>query len=315
MLFVHYPSWIKPEIIPGLPIRWYALMYIFAFAATYVLMRHQIKKEKLRINNDDLSNYFFWGILGLLIGARVFSTLVYQGGHYLRRPWLIFWPFDADFRFTGLQGMSYHGGLIGAAAGFFLYCRRYKKNFLAWADLLSAGLPLGYTFGRLGNFINGELYGKVTDSRLGMLFPRAERFSSHQEWVRELAAKVGIEFQAGALINLPRHPSQLYEAFFEGIVLWAILWFIIRKIKKYDGQVLAWYLLGYGTFRFFIEYFRQPDKGLDYPIMLGSPDASIYQFGGWLNFSTGQILCAIMIVTGLILMPLFRHLHKKRHAQ
>jgi len=301
MLYITFPAWLKPEIIPGLPVRWYGLMYLVAFAAAYLLFRIQVKQEQLSISDDDTSNLFFWMILGLILGARILSTLVYDtSGVYWRKPWLIFWPFSQG-SFVGLQGMSYHGGLIGAVTAAILYCRKKKWSFLFIADRVMAAVPLGYTFGRLGNYINGELYGRVTTVPWGIVFPYAERFPVREEWVVRIADQIGMDIAGMSAVNLPRHPSQLYEALFEGVVLWLILWFPVRKKKKYEGFISSMYLIGYGTFRFFIEYVREPDQGLDFPIQIGDMSPN-YLLTSFLNFTTGQILCFGMILAGVILL-------------
>ena len=313
--YINFPNWLKPEIIPGLPIRWYGLMYLFAFAVAFFLFKYQVKEKKLKILEDDIVNLFFWTILGLLIGARILATTLYDSTHYyITKPWLIFWPFREGFKFTGLQGMSYHGGVIGAFVAAIIYCRVKKQSFLQWGDMLVTGLPLGYTFGRLGNFINGELYGRVTAAPWGMVFPtvpRAEHFSSRIPWVKEIAEKINMDISEMVLVNLPRHPSQLYEAFFEGIVLWLILWFIFRNRKPFEGFMLGAYLAGYGFFRFFIEYVREPDFGIGFPIKLGQ-DHPIYLFESMFNFTTGQILCFLMILTGIGLNIFLFFYHKKK---
>ncbi len=174
-LYVYFPEALKPEIIPGLPVRWYGLMYLLAFFVTWVLFKYQVKEEGIAVSDDEISNLFFSLILGLILGARIFSALIYDtSGIYWHKPWLIFWPFS-NGHFTGLQGMSYHGGLVGAVLGGAFFCYRKKWFFPAMGDRIVAGVPLGYTFGRLGNFINGELFGRVTTSPLGMVFPHAER--------------------------------------------------------------------------------------------------------------------------------------------
>jgi phosphatidylglycerol:prolipoprotein diacylglycerol transferase len=160
-------------------------------------------------------------------------------------------------RFTGISGMSYHGGLIGVILAALYFTRRNGLSFLEMADLFIPGIPLGYTFGRLGNFINGELYGRITTAKIGMHFP-----------------------QAGG--DALRHPSQLYEAFFEGVVLFILLWSLRRRVEL-PGAMLGIYLMGYGTVRFFIEFARQPDDHLGFV---------------WLNFSMGQLLCLGMILGG-----------------
>ena len=308
-LTITYPSWISPEIIPGFPLlRWYGLMYIFAFATAFLLFRYQVRKGELEkaegrgvaITDDDVVSFFTWGIFGLLIGARIFATLVYDtSGIYWQKPWLIFWPFGDTGGWTGLQGMSYHGGFIGGLVGMILWSIRYKRPFFAWCDVMAASIPLGYTFGRLGNFLNGELFGRVTTSPLGMVFPNAERFKLSEGWVQATVAKLGMRIPDGAeLVNLPRHPSQLYEAFFEGIVLWAIVWFIFRKRKPFNGFLAAVYTIGYGIVRFVIEYFREPDADIGYRITAGGVPSPTYLNESLFNLSTGQILCAIMIVAG-----------------
>ena len=306
LAFINFPQWLRPEIIPGLPIRWYGLMYLIAFGIAYFLMMKQIKKNDIGFSEDDVLNCFFWGIIGLLLGARILATTVYDPSHYyITRPWLIFWPFR-DGRFTGLQGMSYHGGVLGAVIATIIYCRVKKKDWFLFADIVAAGIPLGYTFGRLGNFINGELWGRVTTKPWGMIFPHAERFPVSADWVRNVAAEIGMNLPQSGFINLPRHPSQLYEALFEGVVLWLFLWFIVRRKKKVNGAVISFYLIGYGVVRFIIEYFREPDRDLGFVLQFGKPGETTALFSSFLNFSTGQILCALMIIGGAVLYAVRR---------
>ena len=288
LLAINFPSWLSPEIIPGLPIRWYGLMYILAFATAFLLYRRQVKERNFPMSEDDLSGLFFWGILALLVGARLFSTIIYDtSGIYREQPWLIFWPFR-NGRFTGLQGMSYHGGAFFGLLSVVIYAKVKRFSFREIGDMFAAAIPLGFTFGRLGNFINGELYGRITASPLGMIFPNAARVPLSDPGVREIAEKAGIEIAQNdalnAFVNLPRHPSQLYQALFEGIVLWAIIWFF-RNRKPFKGFLVGLYFLGYGLFRFVIEYFREPDADLGYRIA---------------NLTTGQILCSFMIAFGII---------------
>lgn len=310
LLSLSYPSWISPEIIPGFPLlRWYGLMYLFAFATAYLLFRYQVKKGELRladtsakaITDDDVASFFTWGIVGLLVGARIFAALVYDtSGLYWQKPWLIFWPFSGG-SWTGLMGMSYHGGFIGGLTGMILWSIKHKRSFFAWCDTMSASIPLGYTFGRIGNFLNGELFGRVTTSPLGMIFPNAESFPLSEEWVRVTAEKLNLPMPLGAsLINLPRHPSQLYEALFEGIILWAIIWFVFRKNKPFNGIISAVYTFGYGLFRFIIEYFREPDAELGYRINLSGNPSPTYLMESLFNISTGQILCLLMMLGSVI---------------
>ena len=321
-LYINYPSWIHPEIFPNIPVlgllRWYGLMYVFAFGTAFFILKKVMKEGMLNTDSftateDDIFSFIATGIVFLLIGARVFSALVYDtSGMYKRMPWLIFWPFDSHGNFTGLAGMSYHGGFIGGLLGMILWCVRRKQPVFKWIDAMVTAIPLGYTFGRLGNFLNGELFGRITTAPWGIVFPNAERFSLSLEWVRLFAEKVGIPVGNAALVNLPRHPSQLYEAFFEGIVLWVIIW-ALRRRKKWDGLLSGVYMTGYGLFRFVIEYFREPDADLGYRIAKDSA-APIYTNTSLLNFSTGQVLCFIMIVGGIV-MALATYVYSRKYKK
>ncbi|MBW2409685.1 MAG: prolipoprotein diacylglyceryl transferase [Deltaproteobacteria bacterium] len=258
----HLPANIDPVIfqIGSFKLQYYGLMYIVAFAITYFLVWYRIKHEdRFDISTDQLRDIMTYIILGLIIGARLGYVVFYNLSYYLDHPLEIILPFSFSngFHFTGISGMSYHGGLIGVILAGWLYVRKNKLNPWDVIDLFFPAAPLGYTFGRLGNFINGELYGRVTESPIGMYFPLAQ--------TREL-----------------RHPSQLYEAFFEGIFLFAVLW-SVRKMKLPRGTMIALYLIGYGLVRFIIEYFREPDEHLGFV---------------FLSFSMGQVLCASMIAAG-----------------
>ncbi|MDL2229134.1 prolipoprotein diacylglyceryl transferase [Treponema sp. OttesenSCG-928-L16] len=300
LLAVNFPSWLKPEIIPGLPFRWYGLMYIVAFGLAFWLFRRQIRERKFPMTEDDISGLFFWGIIALLLGARIFATIVYETSDiYRKQPWLVFWPFR-NGKFVGLQGMSYHGGFIGALTAVIICCKVKKFDVREIGDMMAASIPLGFTFGRLGNFINGELYGRVTAGPLGMIFPQARPLPAKLDWVRDIAAQTGIEISGpNAMVNLPRHPSQLYEALFEGVVLWLIIWFV-RNRKPFKGFLVGLYIAGYGFFRFIIEYFREPDEDLGYRIELVKNGIPPALFSSVFNISTGQILCFLMILGGLI---------------
>ena len=328
LLFINYPSWIHPEIFPGVPvlglIRWYGLMYIFAFSAAFFVLKRLLKEGALdtpqeHATEDDIFGFIATGIVGLLVGARVFSTLVYNqydpsnpnAVNYWTHPWLIFWPFDRAGRFTGLAGMSYHGGFIGGLLGMVFWCWRHKKPMMKWIDAMCTAIPLGYTFGRMGNFLNGELYGRITTAPWGMVFPHAERFSASIQWVRDIAARCGMDV-AGGLVNLPRHPSQLYEAFFEGVVLFGIIW-LLHKKKPFDGFSGGLYTVGYGIVRFFIEYFREPDADIGYRIA-ATRDAPLYLNTSLLNISTGQVLCFLMILGGAGVLVVCYLLDKKKKS-
>ncbi|MFP4485118.1 MAG: prolipoprotein diacylglyceryl transferase [Spirochaetaceae bacterium] len=308
LAYFQFPDWLSTVIIPGLPFRWYGLMYLVAFAVTYVLFRYEVKRRKLDVDPDTVLNMFFWAILGLLIGARLFATLLFDPtGYYLSRPWLIFWPFDANMNFVGLQGMNYYGGLAGGIVAVLIYARVGNRkgqgiDILQWGDILTAAIPLGYTFGRLGNFINGELFGRVTSVAWGVIFPNARRFPVDEPWVQEMAADAGMDLTGvEGMVNLPRHPTQLYEAATEGIILWLVMWFIFRKRNQPKGTNVGIYLIGYGFFRFVIDYFRVPLRG-DFSLQLsGIANPPYLLLTPW-NFIASQFYSLIMIAAGVIVI-------------
>jgi phosphatidylglycerol:prolipoprotein diacylglycerol transferase len=260
----HIPENLDPYIleIGSFRLGWYGLMYVVAFGVVYLMCLYRIRYEGFSYGKELLQDLFVWVVLGLIIGARLGYVIFYNPGYYLAHPMEIFLPvsFEGGVRFTGISGMSYHGGLIGCVSAGIWFLKRRKMDIWPFADFIFPGGPLGYTFGRIGNFINGELYGRATDAPWGMYFPQDP---------------------TGVL----RHPSQLYEAFFEGIVLFVILW-LWRKRFPFPGFSLALYVMGYGTVRFFIEFVRQPDAHLG--TVLGP-------------FSMGQVLCFAMIAAGALL--------------
>ncbi len=306
--YIPFPSWIKPQVLPFLPIRWLGLMTLVAILITYLLFTWQVRERKLSLNRDLILDMFFWAIVGLLVGARAFAVTIYDPtGYYLSHPLQIIIPFSMHGgrkRFTGISGKSYHGGLVGVVVALIVFAKVKKLDVLEWGDMIVAGVPLGYTFGRLADFFDGELYGRITKAPWGIVFPHAEGFLASEKWVKDFTEAVGMPLPSAGLVNLPRHPSQLYEAFFEGILLGAVLWFIVRRRAPYKGFVIAWYLLGYGIVRFFIEYIRQPDQGIGFPIAL-VPLKDPSQFSPF-NFSTGQILNLLMIAAGLVCIAVFR---------
>lgn len=252
-------------------IRWYSMMYLVGFAAVYFLLVYRLKKnelkyfssfgERLRKKDENLIlDFLIYAFGGLIIGARLGHVLFYNLEYFVQTPFAIISPFDFSGNFVGIFGMSYFGGLLGIILASILFCRKNKINFWQWADFVIPAIPAGYFFGRIGNFLNGELYGKVTDSIFGMYF-------------------------SGVL----RYPTQLMEAFFEGIVLFAILW-LIRNRFKFSGSSLSVYLLGYGIIRFFVEFLREPE---------GMP---------FFGFTMGQILSLAIIIISVII---FLHKTKK----
>jgi phosphatidylglycerol:prolipoprotein diacylglycerol transferase len=261
----HLPGNFSPVLfeIGPLSLRYYGLMYVVAFMIVYLLAVYRLNHEPhIPISKKQTGDLMTAMILGLIIGARIGYVVFYNFSYYLNHPLEIILPFDFSngIKFIGIAGMSYHGGLIGVVLSAMWYCRKAQIRFAEAADLVIPGIPLGYTFGRLGNFINNELYGRITQSAIGMHFPSAPG--------KDL-----------------RHPTQLYEAFFEGIFLFFILWFL-RRARLPKGAMIATYLLGYGIVRFFIEFFREPDAQLGFVFM-------------W--FTMGQVLCFAMISCGIAL--------------
>ena len=263
------PSHITPWLfqIGAFQLRWYSLMYLAAFLSVYLLVMRRIKADALPYKPELVQDFFTWAIFGVIVGGRLGYVLFYNLSYYLQHPLEIILPFqfEGGIHFVGISGMSYHGGAIAVLLAGIIFCWKRGIDFWRFADLFASAIPLGYTFGRIGNFINGELYGRPTDVLWGMLFPLDPR-------------------------HLLRHPSQLYEAFFEGIVLFAILW-AIRKKFSFTGAIVACYIAGYGVIRFFIEFFREPDSQLG------------FVYG---PFSMGQILCLAMILTGVAIYRLRR---------
>ncbi len=316
-LFIQFPQWLNPVIIPGLPIRWYGIMYVINFVLCYVFLKAQAKDIQPELDKQKILDLMFWTVIGVLLGARIFSTTIYDTtGYYLRRPWAIFWPFDENMRFIGLQGMSYHGGLFGAGVGLYLYYRFRARmySFLDLCDITTIAFPLGYTFGRLGNFINGELYGRISTAPFAMIFPHAEPLPISNPHVASYAEQLGMTANESGVVNLPRHPSQLYEAFLEGIVVWFVMWFIVRKHRPYPGYAVSLYAILYGSMRFLAEYFRQPDAGLDFVIQLGPKENPNWLLISPFNFTMGQLLSFGMILCGIALL-IFIHLKHRRSLQ
>ena len=307
-LYLKHPEWLSPEIIPGFPyFRWYGLMYIVAFITAYLLFVYQVKKKKLEIDKDTILNAFFWGIVGILIGARVFYMFFFDpNATILSAPWALLLPFDKDWHFTGYQGMNFYGGVVGAVVGLVLYLRYKRQDILEWGDLLIAGVPLAHTFGRIGNFINGELFGRLTTAPWGMVFKDGAVRNVDNPEIKRIAEAVGINIPKGSLaVNLPRHPTQIYEMLFECLFIWAIIWFIFRNRRPFKGFILGLYIALYGLVRFIIDYFRVPLRNefliklgpkSEYPDLLASP----------FNISLDQIFSFGMLVLGLVLIFIFK---------
>lgn len=246
-----------PEIDPvffrigPLAFRWYGLMYILGFFFGFRFAKVFLR-DRFGLDVDQALNFFTCTVLGVLLGGRLGYVLFYKLPFYLDHPSQILSVWEG--------GMSYHGGAIGAVAGVYLFSQRHRVSFLGILDLLGISSTFGLFFGRIGNFINGELYGRVSNVPWAMIFPTGG--------------------------PLARHPSQLYQAFFEGIVLFGLLYFLLRCFKLKNGILFSVYLMAYGGFRFFLEYFREPDAHLGFVVA---------------SFSMGQLLCGSMILMGAAL--------------
>ncbi len=245
-------------------LTWYSLMYLVTFIIIYLLLKWRVKNDS-KIFPDfvlvfkNIENFFVYAIIGIIIGARLGYVFFYDPHFFLQNPWQIISPFNAEGNFVGIYGLSYHGGLIGIIIASIFFAKKYEVNFWRLADFIVPAIPLGYFFGRLGNFFNGELYGRLTEKSWGMYF---------------------LDENSNIML---RHPSQLYEALFEGIVLFLILW-LLRNNRRIMGKLLPFYIFLYGLFRFVIEFFREPDS----------------QIGLILGFlSLGQIFSLVMIAVSV----------------
>jgi phosphatidylglycerol---prolipoprotein diacylglyceryl transferase len=227
MTYPHFnPVFLK---LGPLEFRWYGLMYICGFLAAYFIISAGVKRKGLPLTKDDVADLIFTSALGVILGGRLGYILFYNLPFYLEHPTKLFAVWEG--------GMSFHGGLIGAMVAGLYFIRKHKLRFYPVADLCFLATPVGLGLGRIGNFINGELYGRVTDLPWGMVFPTGG--------------------------PLPRHPSQLYEACLEGPVMFLILFTLFRKVSK-DGVVFWSFISLYGLFRFLVEFAREPDAQIGY---------------------------------------------------
>ena len=209
-------------------IHWYGLMYMAGFMTFLYLGRKRIAMLNLKqYDNKLLDDLLFYGVLGVILGGRLGEVLFYNPGYYFSNPLKIFAVWEG--------GMSFHGGFLGVLVAMAIFARQHKLRWLELMDFVAPMVPPGLAFGRLGNFINGELWGRPTDVPWGMVFPKVD--------------------------NLPRHPSQLYEFALEGVLLFVLLWFYARKPRP-TGAVSGLFLIGYGSFRFIAEFTRNPDDGI-----------------------------------------------------
>ncbi|MBT40933.1 MAG: prolipoprotein diacylglyceryl transferase [Idiomarina sp.] len=262
--FWQFPT-IDPVILHiwgPIAIRWYGLAYIAGFAFAFWWGNRQAKRSD-HWTKDQFSDLLFWCFLGVVLGGRIGYVLFYKFGSFIDNPLFLFQVFDG--------GMSFHGGLLGVIVAMFAYAKAKQRPFLQVGDFIAPLVPMGLFFGRLGNFINGELWGRVTDVPWAIVFPSGG--------------------------PVPRHPSQLYEALLEGLLLFFIIWWF-QKQPRGRGAISGLFLLGYGVARFVVEFFREPDAHLG---LLS------------LGMSMGQWLTIPMILLGMGL--LYRASQQQKVAQ
>jgi phosphatidylglycerol---prolipoprotein diacylglyceryl transferase len=238
-------------------IHWYGITYVVGILAAWLLLHYRRKQSYWSFNDEQVSDLIFYGMLGIIVGGRLGSVLFYNFSNYLQNPIEIF--------YIQQGGMSFHGGLIGVIVAVWFFARKTNNSFFKVSDFVAPAVPIGLGSGRIGNFINGELWGGPSDLPWAMIFP---------------------DPAAG---GIARHPSQLYEALLEGLVLFIILWWF-SKTPRPVKAVFGLFLIGYGVFRFMIEFVRMPDQHIGYLAF------------DW--FTMGQLLTLPMIIFGALLMTL-----------
>lgn len=258
-------------------LHWYGLMYLLAFAAAYFLAWYRTKSRS-DFTTEMVSDLVFFGSVGVILGGRIGYVILYNFGEFIANPLYLFRVWEG--------GMSFHGGFIGVLLAMWYFAHKYKKAPFTVLDFIAPCVPTGLLFGRIGNFINGELWGRVSTSDLShlMYFPQAA--NADFELLQANPALQSVAANIGDYLLLPRHPSQLYQAATEGVLLFILLWWFSSKPRP-RYAVSALFLLGYGISRFTTEFFRQPDVG--YELIFG-----------WM--SKGQLYSLPMIIFGIILM-------------
>lgn len=260
-----YPD-IDPVAVSLGPIKihWYGLCYVLGIGAAWILLNYRSRMEQFDWDEQQVSDLVFYATVGIILGGRLGSVLFYNLPYYLEHPLAILKVWEG--------GMAFHGGLLGVLTAIYIYTRTINKTFFQATDFIAPVVPVGLAAGRIGNFINGELWGRTTDVPWGMVFPGAG--------------------------DIPRHPSQLYEFLLEGVVLFIVLWWVSRH-HNHTMRISGLFMFLYGSFRFLVEFFREPDAHL-----------GTIAFD-WLTM--GQILSTPMVIIGLILIFL-SYRHEKKHA-
>lgn len=252
---IQFPQ-ISPDIVRvgGFAIRWYSIMYLLGYIIGYQILKKRKEKKLFNVSAEGMENFISYLVVGMLLGARLFYVLFYNLDYYLQN------PIESFMIWHG--GLSFHGAAFGMTVASWFFGKKYKVPFFEVTDSLVISAGPGLFLGRIGNFINAELYGRATDLPWAMVFPTDEK-------------------------HLPRHPSQLYQGLTEGLLLWFILIFIqkylLEKNKYKNGSLSGAFLIGYGVIRFLIEFTREPDSQLGF-------------FFSWITM--GQLLCLLMIACG-----------------
>ncbi len=279
MIYFHQIDPIALALGP-LKIHWYGIAYLLAVLVAWLLGRRRIRAGRLPgVGMDELSDLVFYGMLGVVLGGRIGSILFYSFGAFLDNPLVLFKIWEG--------GMSFHGGLLGVMLAGYLWSRKQKLHFFDTMDFVAPLIPAGLGFGRIGNFIGSELWGKYTNAGWGVVFP-----NGLPDQYRGLdAAALQAQFDAGALDAFARHPSQLYQAVLEGVVMLAVLWWFSSKPRP-RYAVSGMFALLYGVFRFAVEFVRVPDADIGYLAF------------GWLTM--GQLLSLPLVAGGLLMLWLSR---------
>jgi len=256
---IQYPQ-IDPVLfrLGPLQVHWYGLMYVLGFIASYLLVKFQLKTVNFKELKEHFENLNIVLVISLIIGGRLGYVFFYNFSYYLQHP--------LEIPATWSGGMSFHGAALGVIVGGLIFCQWKRLDFWKTADIYVVTIPIGLGLGRIGNFINGELIGRPTDLPWGMIFP-------------------------GDGFSIARHPSQLYEALLEGLVLFVLLWLVRRKPWEGKspwphGSLLALFLIVYGVFRFIIEFVREPDHQIGILFEL---------------FTMGQVLSSMMVISGVLI--------------
>lgn len=278
MTYLHQLDPILIELGP-LKVHWYGVMYLLGFAVAWFLGRSRVRAGRLPgVSEQAFGDLMFYAMLGVIFGARIGYILIYDLSSYIADPVQIVKIWQG--------GMSFHGGLAGVLVASLWWARRHKLHFFDVVDFVAPLVPAGLGFGRLGNFINGELWGKYTEGGWGVIFPHAEANLAGLD-----AATLQTMHESGVLDQLARHPSQLYQLSLEGIAMFCLLWWFSRRPRP-RYAVAGMFALLYGCFRFLVEFVRVPDEQIGYLAF------------DWLTM--GQVLSTPLIALGLVLLWLSR---------